>query len=133
MKTLIALLFLCIFLSCNEDGKTNAPADIVGTWKLVEMYSDPGDGSGDFLPVESDKVITFSSKGIYISNGTTCTISRDTEEMSKGKFNWSEQVLIPENCEYGERELPYEIQESYLILHYFCIEGCAEKYEKIVE
>jgi len=43
-------------------------ADLISKWKLIEMYSDPGDGSGDFETVSSNKTVSFYSDDVIASN-----------------------------------------------------------------
>ena len=35
----------------------------LGTWRLIEVRADPGDGSGTFQPVISSKTVTFETNG----------------------------------------------------------------------
>lgn len=70
MKKLIFTLIIAgILFSCNNDDDSNLNTDLIGNWQLIEVLSDPGDGSGTFSSVESDKTITFKSGGIIASNG----------------------------------------------------------------
>jgi hypothetical protein len=75
---LFLLLTIGLLASCakDEENPTNNPeTEITGTWKLVEVYLDPGDGSGDFEPVQSEKTVTFHGDGTVTSNGDLCTLS----------------------------------------------------------
>lgn len=129
MKKLLLFLYvltaLCSCSSNTVEEVTDNP--MVGTWKLVEIYSDPGDGSGTFLPVESDKTLNFDSKGGFVCAGTLCNPSWESVGTSKGTYSVSEQTIRPDNCE-NPTELPYELDGNYLIISFFCIEGCGEKY-----
>ena len=125
------LFALAHLLSCSSntvDQVTDNP--LVGTWKLMAMYADPGDGSGTFLPVQSDKTITFGANGSFVCSGTLCLPSLDSGWTSRGTYSDTEQTIIPENCDIPA-ELPYELDGEYLIIHFFCIEGCGEKYERM--
>ena len=104
--------------------------DLVGKWKLIEVYSDPGDGSGTYNPVESDKTVEFKNNGRFISNGKMCYIEIEPTEGSKGSYSIEDNTLTPDNCEM-EFNLPFELNGNKLTISYFCIEGCGEKYEKV--
>ena len=132
MKKLLLLLFVLTALSsCSSNTVEEFPDNpLVGTWQLVEMYSDPGDGSGSFMPVESGKTISFDNKGGFVCQGTMCYPSRESGGTSKGSYSDAEQTITPENCE-NPAELPYELDGEHLIIHFLCIEGCGEKYERM--
>ncbi|NNJ37670.1 MAG: hypothetical protein HKP23_00325, partial [Flavobacteriaceae bacterium] len=55
MKKLL-LFFLLLSLACTSD---DPEIEILGEWQLVEVLADPGDGSGKFKSVDSNKRITF--------------------------------------------------------------------------
>jgi hypothetical protein len=124
------LLFLLIgLLSCSKDGDD---ADLIGEWKLVEAYVDPGDGSGGFQPVESKKVVKFYANGEIWSNGSLCMVFDDTTGPSRGTYSFADSTITVKKCgDYKPRVNPYfRIEGKYLIIHYFCMEGCGEKYVK---
>ncbi|NNE75565.1 MAG: hypothetical protein HKN31_00655 [Pricia sp.] len=82
--TLIALLiFAC---SDNDDSLTTDIPELEVTWWLVEQYADPGDGSGDFTGVDSEKTIQFLQNGIFRSNGRLCNLNTITGPNSSGKY-----------------------------------------------
>jgi len=60
-KIFFTLLVVGMLSACNkDDNKSNT--SIVGNWKLIEVLEDPGDGSGTFMSVDSEKTITFNSE-----------------------------------------------------------------------
>ena len=108
-------------------------ADLISKWKLIEMYSDPGDGSGDFETVSSNKTVSFYSDDVIASNGDLCIMGTNTTDGSFGSYTMgSSNTITPSSCAV---DLPfgitYTINNSTLILYYPCIEACAEKYELI--
>jgi len=123
---MVAILILPSCSTKEEDRKI----ELIGKWKLIELYSDLGDGSGIFNPVQSDKRIEFKTNGEYISNGTLCHMSIESNQTSSGIYSSSEMTISPSNCEL-QNNLTFEINDSFLIINYFCIEGCGEKYKKI--
>lgn len=128
----LCILFLSV-LSCNDDD--NQPnvltSDVVGSWNLKAIYADPGDGSGDFQPVDSDKVIEFMANGEFSSNANLCYIFSDVGEASSGVYSEANTTLMISGCDISPTTVNYEVIDSELIVSYFCIEGCLEKYEKV--
>lgn len=129
MKLLIPMIIFILLISC--DSKEIEPQnDLVGKWRLIEVYADPGDGSGTFNPVSSSKTIEFKNNGRFVSNGQMCYIEIVPTDGSKGSYSFDNKTLVPDNCEF-EFELPFELNGNELTISYFCIEGCGEKYEKV--
>ena len=125
-------VFLCI-TSCNDDDSSHEEFTLVGNWKLIEIYIDEGGGVENFLPIESDKIISFSSNGIVTSNGDLCSMS-DVGFASTGTYSEVELRIYPTICESGNiSNWPYAItlDENYLIISYPCFEPCQEKYVRI--
>lgn len=122
---ILGILLVSYFSSCKKNETTT----VVNKWKLIEQYSDPGDGSGDFNPVESNKTIEFLDNATVVSNGSLCYMSYETDGQSTATYN--DSTIIPKNCDFEEFSIAYEIQGNNLILYFLCIEGCAQKYQKI--
>lgn len=122
---ILSILLVSNFSSCKKDKNTT----IVNKWKLIEQYSDPGDGSGDFNPVESNKTIEFLDNGTVVSNGSLCNMNYDTDGQSTASY--TDSTLITHDCELDNFAIYYEIMNDNLFLWYPCIEGCAQKYTKI--
>lgn len=131
-KISFLLTIMLLIVSCNDCNDDSIPVNeqIVGTWQLIEVYNDPGDGSGGFTPVESDRTITFNSDGTLTSNGDLCYMTIDAEATTSATYSESALLL---NCEVeGETlEYTYEISGSALIINYPCIEACQAKYSKL--
>ncbi len=130
MKRLVLLLAITLTLmSCNDNN--NSETEIIfGEWKLIETLADPGDGSGVFLPIESDKFIEFFNDGTFTSNGTLCQMS-DEITSTTGTYSETESQIYPTDCNNPDLSLTFEIINSRLIINYFCIEPCKEKYVKV--
>ena len=128
MKRFLLLSFLSlVILSCSNDDNV----DLLGKWKLIQIYADPGDGSGDFRDVDSNKTIGLFSDGTYVSNGTLCTITFLSDSPSTGTFSEEDLLIKPDGCENQISSLPYKIRGRTMTITHFCFEGCAEKYIKI--
>jgi len=133
MNKLVCIIFLIItFLSCsnNSDEQINNP-ELLGTWELQETMSDPGDGSGVFVPRDSDKTVEFKSNGTVITNLTFCNMFSSDKNGATGNFSQETLYITPEDCEFDNYKIYVEIKNTYLYLYYPCIEGCGEKYKKI--
>jgi len=133
MKQLILfILIIASFSSCTEEDVFLKNKDLIGKWKLIEQYSDPGDGSGDFQPIESKRIIEFFKNGKIISNGSFCAMNSDTGEHGVGVFNdKTEAILVKNECNSSEYKINYKLIDGNLQLWYPCIEGCAQKFEKV--
>jgi hypothetical protein len=131
MKKGIVILGMLVFLSsCNKsDEKIIANTNIVGSWKLIEVLSDPGDLSGTFVSVNSSKTITLSNTGKINSNGSLCNMSIESNTKSSGTFSETNSTIHPSNCQNSK--IMYELNDNTLVLMYPCIEPCKEKYIKI--
>ncbi len=135
-KPLLLLILLTIISACNNDDDTiqtevsNNSNPIVGQWKLTEQLLDPGDGSGTFMAVTSNKTIAFYMDGSVISNGNLCTPSTNTIIGTVGTFN--ENQFITSSACATSLGIEYELlTDTSLLITYPCIETCQEKYIKI--
>lgn len=142
MKKVVLCCLVIFNLACSDDDTVfENDSDLVGTWLLIEQYADPGDGSGDFRKVDSDKVIVFSSDGTYESSGSLCFMgtTSDVEVTGTYEINAEEELtaysadnfLTPEDCGFDNLKVFVHFEGSDLILSYICIEGCAQKYRKL--
>ena len=127
--SIVVIIFFITMVACDKADPI-IEEDIVGTWQLKEQLLDPGDGSGTFLPVESDKTITFLPDGTFTSNGRTCFMGTSIDEGSSGSYDPLNSIITPDGCTLII-DISYEIQGANLILYYQCIEACAQKYLKI--
>jgi len=124
------ICLLCVLMMSCDSNDVEPENDLVGKWKLIEVYSDPGDGSGTYNPVDSDKTIEFKNNGRFVSNGNICQFEIQPIEGSKGSYSIDDNTLSPDDCDFNTG-LPFEFDGNKLIISYFCIEGCGEKYERV--
>ena len=123
----ILLIFIALTACVKKENHTNLTVE---KWHLVEQLLDPGDGSGVFVPVESEKIIELSSDSSFLSNGSMCSMTSASNEPSTGFYSSTE--FIPDNCSnQGMLTILYEINDDEMILRYQCFEACAQKYTKI--
>ena len=129
MGKLFFLLILWIFFLFSSEVQLSNQ-NLIGKWKLKKVLSDPGDGSGTFEVIKSDKIIEFYPNGTLMSNGSLCGPFHQVGKKSNGFFSKVKKTISPIDC--GKAiELIYELENGYLIIHYSCKESCAEKYEKV--
>ncbi len=125
-KSILLLAILGVLFSCHKSEEELAPASLAGTWKLTEVLADPGDGSGTFQPVSSNKKIVFVSDNKVTSNGSICDMSIESNSNTTTTYSEATHTIDCQN-----RPIPYELNGNTLILSYFCIEGCQAKYTKV--
>ena len=132
-KLVFVLLAARILVSCsNNDDSNSKESDLIGEWKLIEVYYDSGGGNGTFNSVESEKTISFSNDGVVTSNGDLCSMSADTGNSSNGTYSQTDSTILPENCQDAISNWSYSFvrEENILIIDYPCIEPCKAKFLK---
>lgn len=129
-KFVFILVSVGILFSCDNDDNSNTESDLIGEWKLIETLQDPGGGTGTFVAVDSDKIITFNSDGTLTSNGNLCTMSPSAENPTSGTYSMSNMTLNLEDCIDLDYDFPFEQNGDILIINYPCIEPCRAKYQK---
>ncbi len=128
-SVLLTTMYSCKKETCNCYSSTEA---IVGEWLLVEELIDPGDGSGTFQSVTSDKEIKFCDNGTYEANASMCMMSNQSDSTTFGTYDTSTETFAPENCMImAPMAYHYSINGDTLILTYPCFEGCQQKYARI--
>jgi hypothetical protein len=118
-------------LACESNSELALDTELVGEWKLIEIYSDPGDGSGSFAPVNSQKTITFDENGNITSNGSLCDLSIASDSPSSGVYSLSNSTFTTQDCGFDGAIYNFEKVLNVLIISFPCIEGCSAKYVKI--
>lgn len=140
-KLFVAILAAVIFSCASDDSKPNEETHLLGKWKLIEQLSDPGDGSGTFQPINSNRTIEFFSDGTVAVNGVLCFISSEVGEKEIGTYILStdsntdfqnDGEITPATCSSRSAKVYFDLPVSgNLILWYPCIEPCGQKFEKI--
>ena len=113
MKISFAILvILSLFTSCKKkDG-----GSLTGTWELKEVLMDPGNGSGVFTAVSSDKNLVFHSNGNVNSNGIICDMSIESNTSTSGTYSENDSTIISATCQ--NLIIKYELSGDTLILIY---------------
>lgn len=123
------LLVIIGFIALSSCTKDHNPSSLIGTWKLKQQLIDPGDGSGEFKNVTSNKKITFKADGTFSSNGSICYAGTSASEPSEGGYESSNGTLST-NCGINPMPVTYKLENKKLIIYYPCDEACQEKFEK---
>ena len=127
MKISFAILvILSLFTSC----KKNKRGSLTGTWELKEVLMDPGNGSGVFTAVSSDKNLVFNTNGNVNSNGIICDMSIESNTSTAGTYSAIDSTIISATCQ--NLIIKYEVNGDTLILIYPCFEACKAKYIKVL-
>ncbi len=127
MIAIAALLFT--LLSCHKKEQVevvNGP--LVGTWKLKEILADPGDGSGKFMAVTSDKQLTFDNNGKVTCNGAICYLTTQSNKSSSGTYDETNSTITSADCQ--KYNVKYELTGNTLILFYPFYEAFQAKFIK---
>ncbi len=127
MKTSFAILvILSLFTSCKKNKRDS----LTGTWELKEVLMDPGNGSGVFTAVSSDKNLVFHTNGNVISNGIICDMSIESNTSTSGTYSAIDSTIISATCQ--NLIIKYEVSNDTLILIYPCFEACKAKYTRVL-
>ena len=118
-----------VLISCSKSDD-NKNADLIGKWKLIEVLADPGDGSGIFHSVLSEKIIEFQSNGTVTSNGSICDMAIEPVSSSSGTYSLSDSTINSSNCSNGPLKIKFRQKGSTLTISYPCYEACIAKYIK---
>lgn len=136
------MIFALLLVNCSsEENKPSIENEtLIGKWKVIEALSDPGDGSGTFQPVNYNRTIEFFSDETVTASGTLCFMNSESNP-SSGTFKListdetdinHDGEIKPNDCNLGVNKLYFNLSSNNeLIIWYFCIEGCAEKFKKI--
>ena len=128
-KILVILTAVGVLSSCtkNEDNKN---PDLIGKWKLIEILADPGDGSGTFHSVSSNKIIEFHSNGTVTSSGSVCDMSIESASSSSGAYSLSDSTINSPSCSNSPLKIRFHKNGATLTINYPCDEACIAKYLK---
>lgn len=132
MKSLILLLtIMVLFASCKKTDEQK-DTNLTGKWKMTAVLMDPGDGSGTFQPVSTNKYIEFRSDGTISSNGSLCSNSTESNAPDSGTWSLTDSTITSSQC---NDNLPLKIrfihEGSTLTINYPCIEPCRAKFRKM--
>jgi len=123
--------FCLLFLACQQEiTPVEGSENLIGTWNLVEVLYDPGNGSGVFTPVDSEADISFFADGRFKANHDLCTLSTTANDHQTGVFSPVDRTLTPTGCSPGKAAITYQVNGDTLDLGFPCIEPCLHKYTR---
>ena len=137
-KLIIATLAAAFsFTACKKENTDvcrcmEVDPTIASEWHLIETLEDPGDGSGTFQSVTSNKNVIFYKDSTVVSNGNLCHMNPNTHDSTAGQYTPSHLIINGCGNTSEPNKITYEIDGNTLILTYFCIEPCKEKYARIM-
>ena len=136
MKNLIFFLTISFsILSCSHNDNLDTIVTIVGSWKLFEIYSNSGGGTGQWSQIDNGYSYTFFSNGEFSSSRfSECTdgtysITNNKLTLVFGCTGFTTRVEGPEGTFIEQMTF----ESGFLILtptYLTCIEGCAYKFKK---
>ncbi len=125
MGAILSVLVIGLF-GCEEEKEVIEEAD--STWQLEAILADPGDGSGTFQTVESDKTVSFYADGTLTSNGSLCIMGVDTDTTFNATYNSADLTIETDCWSDLPIQMNYNISNDTLLIHYPCFEACIERY-----
>ena len=142
MKTVLYFFVFLLVLSCSDDDDQQflSGDSLPGKWLLVEAFFDPGDGSGEYEEVNSNRHLEFTDDmSIVTTNIPVCSLefNSETEEIYSGEivYDYQGQPVDELNADFviksGDCEVLVTHEPPYIIVYLNCIEGCGLKFRKI--
>ena len=125
-KIILFALAIGVLVACSKEE-----AESTDKWQLIEQLNDPGDGSGVFMPVVSDRTIEFFDNGTIVSNGDLCSMNATANQETNGTYSETDGYIYPDGCFSSEFKILYEVTGDELVLSYPCIEPCQQKYKRV--
>ena len=126
MIRIYLVVFLLVLLSCNKDEFKKHNYNLVGKWKLIESYINPGNGgywqkSKTYPPL----TIEFTSDGKLNSNFEFYSAYSGYKLVANSTI----EFVPPLNG--VTRAVYYSFtSDTELTVTYACIEGCGDKFVK---
>jgi len=96
----------------------------------MEVLADPGDGSGTFHGVTSEKIVEFLPNGILTSNGSICDMSIESGSPSAGSYSLSDSTINSSDCSNTPLMIKFHKKGTTLTISYPCDEACLAKFIK---
>lgn len=120
----ITLLNCLIFFSCRKTPIV-VNTNLIGQWTLIETLTDPGDGTGKWMPVNTGNYYIKFEPGDSIESN----ISRGSGNAFKYKILTDSTLHLI----YAERDTVsyfYKINGMFLTMEGGCYERCGMKFKK---
>lgn len=130
MKNILLFMSIALLFSCSNDETDNTGAEVIGTWKLIEVWASPGGGAINFRPVESSKTIEFKTNGVITTNSSLCDPYSE-EIKSSGTYSLTNNKITTKCQNPNIATISFEIKDNHLLLHFLSNEGYSQKFERI--
>jgi len=133
-KGFLLLLAACVLSACQKDQDDRLTLTVLeGTWLLTEVLFDPGDGSGAFRKVDSERQLSLAPDNTFSANYDVCQAIEEGEKFS-GSFDRIDTHEFLIQCAGSLlNSVQGRLEEGYLVLYYPCDEPCAYKFRKIAD
>ncbi|MGB5943589.1 MAG: hypothetical protein WBG71_11970 [Leeuwenhoekiella sp.] len=138
MKTSpLYFLLTFVFFSCSENEsqlqQTGAGSPLFGKWHLSQQLSDPGDGSGTFQPIDSDKTLTLKPNGVVEAENVSLCHPYDDQLKWAGKLNLEDSTISTTCDNPNIAKIFVSMEGGSLRLDYVSNEGFSQLYTKVEE
>ena len=124
---------MMLSLSCSkhdDKSQNNVPQELIGKWKIVEIYSTDGGSPTSWSPYDSGEVYD-----IWFKENSEFIVSNMIEGCQIGSFSMSsnDEIIIDLPCS-EQSIIPIDsLSESILITNTTYIEYELSKYQKVSE
>ena len=123
-----AILIICLFIACGKSSiKLNHLTNT--KWVLTETLFDPGNGSGQWMPVSPstpNQIIEFKQGGKFSGGQVAILHNYDHwKASSDSTLTFTTSAYSINNTIYSN----YKMENGKLIISLACIEACALKFE----
>lgn len=123
-------------MGCSNDDARGSNRSLIGTWKLIEVYNNPGYGPGSWNSVENGYTYTFYTFGQFTSTRfSECSsgnyaVTSDEVALNFGCDGFTTGIESPAGTFI--EQLTFESNTVIFNPTYLsCAEGCGWKFEKI--
>jgi hypothetical protein len=122
---LLILLTIVMASACSLYKGRSSSSPLAGKWQLTETLSDPGDGSGKWVPAETGviKYVTFGTDGTVGGNALAGT--------TRFAYTDSTHIALTQKGNTLPVTYRYKISQSTLTLNPPCREACGMRYVRM--
>jgi hypothetical protein len=124
MMRILLFAFPAVFISCNKEEFKKHHYELVGKWKRIEVYVNPGNG-GSWQPDHSEQPVTleFTADGKLISNHNLYS------NFARYQVSSDNTIELQPAFNGGIRAVYYSFNtDTELTLTFACFEGCGDRF-----
>ncbi len=134
-RSLFVFAFCLLAFSCQNDPPEPEITEdrLEGTWELIEVLFDSGDGNGVFETSNAGFEITLRPDNTFQANYHVCRIFEEGDR-KQGEYTriGIQELLIPCNGDILNG-IEGRIEEGFLIFYYPCVTPCVYKFRKTAD